>query len=187
MKTCTKCLLEKEDSEFYIEPRSGKLRSRCKKCSSLKADGTLPKQVYKLTDSRRASKKKWLEANRQSRREWEREYSKRPSSRARRKRWMDENPEKVRWAQRRRAAKAKAEGTHTYEEFLAVCTLYGGVCLACGVSGPLTEDHVVPLSKGGSDNIDNIQPLCKSCNSKKHVKIVDYRTEAEVWEMAESS
>lgn len=48
-------------------------------------------------------------------------------------------------------------------------------CLCCGATKDLCLDHVIPLVKGGSNTEDNIQILCRKCNSKKHDKIIDYR------------
>ncbi len=100
---------------------------------------------------------------------------------ARSKKWVEDNPEKVRQAKtnnlrRRRAARHASCGNFTVEEFKELCESYGNRCLACGDSkATLEADHVVPLTRGGSDNISNIQPLCGSCNRKKFVNIVDYR------------
>jgi 5-methylcytosine-specific restriction endonuclease McrA len=77
--------------------------------------------------------------------------------------------------QRRRARLAAAPGNHTSAEWRALCRVYGGRCACCGKKAELTADHIVPLSRGGSNDIANIQPLCKLCNSKKHTKTVDYR------------
>jgi 5-methylcytosine-specific restriction endonuclease McrA len=38
----------------------------------------------------------------------------------------------------------------------------------------LEIDHIIPLSKGGPDKIENKQALCQSCNSKKGVKIINH-------------
>jgi len=43
-------------------------------------------------------------------------------------------------------------------------------CLARGVVRAATElDHIVPLSRGGSDDDDNKQPLCAECHYRKTV------------------
>jgi len=78
----------------------------------------------------------------------------------------------------RRARKLEAEGSHTDEEWQELKAFYNFKCLCCGKHEPeikLTRDHVIPLTQGGTDSVDNIQPLCARCNSKKTNKHIDYR------------
>ena len=92
--------------------------------------------------------------------------------------WKTRNTEKVRNQHiRRRSNKIGVVSEHyTYDQFVDLCNRFDNTCLCCGKKKKLTADHVVPLSKGGSDSIDNIQPLCQSCNSSKGIKDIDYRS-----------
>lgn len=56
-----------------------------------------------------------------------------------------------------------------------VFSLYGKSCLNCGSNYKLALDHIKPICIGGKNTIENLQPLCKNCNSKKGKKIIDYR------------
>jgi len=97
------------------------------------------------------------------------------------KRWRRENPQKlaVQLARRRARKLINAEGDLTVEEFEGLCEKYSNVCLRCGdKEALLIPDHVVPLSLGGSNMLENIQPLCGSCNYWKNIKLIDYRLEA---------
>ena len=44
-------------------------------------------------------------------------------------------------------------------------------CLHCGVRRDLTIDHVYPEALGGSTNLENLQTLCRSCNSRKGTRV----------------
>ncbi len=93
-----------------------------------------------------------------------------------------DNPKYRKWQKhlnsyRRREAKRIFGNAHTESEWVALKEKYKLTCPSCGKAEPeikLTRDHIIPLSKGGSDSIENIQPLCKSCNCKKHLKIIKF-------------
>jgi len=75
--------------------------------------------------------------------------------------------------ERLRAARLK--GTHTCEEWEVLLTVAQGHCPRCGaLAGSLQKDHIVPLCYGGSDAIENIQPLCRACNCSKGRETTDW-------------
>ncbi|KYQ73290.1 hypothetical protein AZH43_07245 [Acinetobacter pragensis] len=47
----------------------------------------------------------------------------------------------------------------------------GRICKHCGCFDNLTIDHIHPVTRGGTDDLENLQVLCRSCNSKKGTNI----------------
>jgi 5-methylcytosine-specific restriction endonuclease McrA len=172
-----------------MSARNGK---PCKKCGSNKwsKDGNCI-----LCDRERS--RKWSEANpnrvKERGRKWAAEnlgrravydrkrYADNPEKkRKRNSAWQSANRETSNAAEhRRRTRKTAAGGSYTTSEWKALVNHYGNKCLRCGREDvKLTADHVVPVAKGGTSDIDNIQPLCYSCNSSKGAKTIDYRPDA---------
>lgn len=56
---------------------------------------------------------------------------------------------------------------------LSVYARDGFACVYCGDRNRLTLDHVVAVSRGGTDNAENLVTACKSCNSSKGAKALD--------------
>lgn len=86
--------------------------------------------------------------------------------------WYKNNPIKVRAIkQRKRAAKANVNiNDFVSKEWQQLLIIYNNQCVYCGRKIKLTQDHLVPLSRGGDHTITNIVPACGSCNSKKKDK-----------------
>lgn len=53
----------------------------------------------------------------------------------------------------------------------AVYARDGHACLHCGTGETLSLDHIHPFSLGGTDTFDNLQTLCRSCNSRKGARV----------------
>ena len=69
---------------------------------------------------------------------------------------------------KRRARVHKVGGTFTIEQWKQRCEEYHYLCAYCRKPDcKLTVDHMVPIIRGGSNDIENIAPACQSCNSKK--------------------
>lgn len=92
--------------------------------------------------------------------------------------WKQRHPEQptpIRLPNQRPGRIKANGGTHTQAEWIALQRKYSRKCLCCKQVKPLTKDHIMPVVQGGADSIDNIQPLCQQCNSRKGTRTIDYR------------
>lgn len=68
-----------------------------------------------------------------------------------------------------RMREARAKGTHTAADWEKILSETGYLCVRCGCEpvGRPCKDHIIPIYMGGSDAVDNLQPLCRECNTAK--------------------
>lgn len=185
-KKCYKCGLRKRYSEFHTDKSRGDSTSYiCKTCVKErrrqyylvhKARELLRnRQYYKSNkefcrdyirqwtadnkDAVKASRDSWRRSNRAKILEQERRYAR-------------SHPEKIRDKRnRRRAMKAAAAVIDfTPEQWYFVQCMFNHRCAYCGKKAKLTQDHILPLSRGGDHTLSNIVPACSPCNSKKGSK-----------------
>jgi len=204
-KTCTKCGQEKSLSFFSRQKRGlFGLHSQCRLCQAKRfkewskknyareqkrwrdwykknrrAKTQYAKKYRELNPEKvAAATKDWAKRNPDKMRAIDRrKYEKHKSKMLQNMRvWRSKNPDKVAVIkERRRARESGAAGDFTAEAWIQLKQRARYQCLCCRKKKKLTIDHVVPLSKGGTNDISNIQPLCRSCNSKKRTRLTDFR------------
>lgn len=89
---------------------------------------------------------------------------------ARQRAYRRQNPARTRTYkdQRRR----NAVGSISEKDWASVLRQYRGCCAYCQTDGPMTMDHVIPLSRGGRHTVGNVVPACGSCNSSKFNRLL---------------
>jgi len=73
---------------------------------------------------------------------------------------------------------AKEKADHSKSDWEEMKLFFENTCCRChGKSGvaDIEKDHIIPIYQGGSNGIDNIQPLCAFCNTSKGPEDIDFR------------
>lgn len=187
MKTCAQCGQEKALSEFHKSgqpDRNDGYRYECKACRRENRIATYPENREKILaynhyyqDKVQADPVLRERRNALQRKQWAEYQKEKPSwfveMRQRYSRSKGKRISNLEYLRRRRD---KTRGNFSYEEWMEILDKYGHRCLACGSKERLEADHIVPLALGGTNTVDNIQPLCRTCNASKHTKTIDYRS-----------
>jgi 5-methylcytosine-specific restriction endonuclease McrA len=102
------------------------------------------------------------------------ESNARPEAVAARKDYIARHPELgAVYARNYRARKRSAGGEHSWDDILSKMESQGGLCVWCGrpYGDNYEIDHVVPVSRGGSNAPANIAVACFECNRIKNAKM----------------
>jgi len=195
-KVCTKCHVEKPLTEYHKHSKTyDGLTSRCKVCRIDDTQKYNIANREKLREAGReyhAKNREQRNAERaaryrgqdtvlakEERRNYYLETAEHQKEKA--KEWRKNNPEKFRIQWRRRRALEKNTISESYTE-QTILERWGTDCHICGEAVDLEAprwnkfegwerglhlDHVVPISKGGPDIIENVKPAHGLCNLSK--------------------
>ncbi len=181
MKTCNKCNLTKQISEFNFRNDTQSHRNNCKSCQYLsqkKWRGNNPNfaienkgRYHKNKVSILHQKKEYYLNNITN----IKEYRNKNKTRAKKVRKIYSSLEvnrvkdRVRQKERKAIKKSTSDKTITVETLDILLKAQNNKCYHCGCSLDKTKhlDHYVPLNKGGTHSITNVVWSCVYCNTSK--------------------
>ena len=166
---CKSCHASASAQWRKANPEEQKRRSREQYSKNREASNAKRKENYWANQEReRAHRKSYYERTQETQRQTSRE-------------WRKNNPEKLRQQNRRTRAKRASVPSEPYST-LDVLNRWGTNCHLCGYAIDLDAprathtpgweyglqlDHVIPISAGGSDTLENVKPSHGKCNIGK--------------------
>lgn len=115
------------------------------------------------------------------RQKWQRKYSyayyrrNREHLKAYARAYRQSDPKReARYARNHRAHRRRRAHIQNSDLWQEVLALHGERCYYCGrTDRPLEPEHKIPMSRGGTDALDNLVPSCHPCNMSKKDKTVE--------------
>lgn len=171
-KTCSKCLFELPLDNFY------KSESKCKPCKKeydqawAKANPEKYKQRWQKKNKEQWLKKKQDEDYLLKKAAYRKENSQKIKQNA--KAWNQANRQKfnihVSTSKIKRKLSKDAKAFRILDkEFRRI---YASSCVFCGSNEKVGMNHNIPISRAGNHSIGNLQPVCRSCSTRKQNKLV---------------
>lgn len=133
------------------------------------------KLIHADKKKHRADFRRWYAKNAERQRLRAREYRAENLEYCRQKasKWKAANRDQNSAHQRNRDAKKRESGgQHTAQDIAEILKAQRGRCAYCreGLKNKYHVDHIIALSKGGSNGRRNLQLLCQPCNQRKHAR-----------------
>lgn len=173
MRVCTKCQQPKPLTAFNkAAGYADGYQRQCKACMRVARDAWRARGGLKKEASTPAA----VERQKRYRRNLDVDAPARVASRARAKAWRakqlaekgdEHRARETEWAKAYRDRKAAAGPEPTDAEKAALFAEYAGDCAYCSTGKAECLEHVQPLTRGGTNAIENRVPSCMRCNNIK--------------------